>query len=174
MSSLINELLGVSDDNYDDGFDKVAASNALHDLEKIANAEGIDLSDLDDDEIAYLVAELMGVDVFGEESEKTAGDDELLAYFQAGQAMGAGFRDTAFDGTEKTASDEYAFEEAAYERAADLLNFATNGIDPDVALEKQAGDEDLDALLTARALEMLDEEGYDVDEIIDALAGQFA
>lgn len=174
MGMLIDELLMDSAPEQDT-VEKVAADDVVAFIEKEAAAAGIDLSDLSDEDLA----ELMGVaaTILAEESapaEKTASEED--AEYQAGLRMGRGFLAAiaeAEEMAEKTAAaNEDAFEQAAAERAADLLSYAVNGFDGEDALSKVAADEDLDMLLSARALEILDDNGYDVDAVLEAIAGE--
>ena len=184
MDELLAQAYGTADNiaSLQGGHEKTAESELFAELEKVAAAEGIDLDDLSDDDIAEILAEALGMDDY-EGEEKTAGVDEgdmakLAEADFLGRAMAHAFyaEMAGISGSqEKTAADEEfaeQFEEAATERAREIL--AMVGVDVGYGYDgetvKTAADEDIDDALTERASEILAENGYDVDEISAILA----
>ena len=216
MNELLAQAYGTYENiNANSGVEKTAEAALMEELQKVANAEGIDLNDFSDDDIMEILQEAVNG---AEEVEKTASDEtveetaevtedgqEKLAEADfLGRTMAHAFYDelTAIqNGTEKTASarpsdsflkvaadettdeeglamdnydfsdEEFAtqFNEAAVARANEILDFLDTGV------EKQSSvavdDEHLNIAISERAGQLLDEAGYDVDAIVNALNG---
>ena len=216
MNELLAQAYGTYENiNANNGVEKTAEAALMEELQKVANAEGIDLNDFSDDDIMEILQEAVNG---AEEVEKTASDEtveetaevtedgqEKLAEADfLGRTMAHAFYDelTAIqNGTEKTASarpsdsflkvaadettdeeglamdnydfsdEEFAtqFNEAAVARANEILDFLDTGV------EKQSSvavdDEHLNIAISERAGQLLDEAGYDVDAIVNALNG---
>ena len=157
------------------GLEKTAEAAILDELEKVAAAEGIDLENFTDDEIIEIINEAVGgvekvahVEEGEEEYHEKLAEADFL-----GRTMAHAFYDELTSiqhgGTEKVASDEEfaaAFDQEAVNRANALLE-AVGGV------EKQSSaahdDAQLDEALNERAVEMLEEAGYDIDAIAAAL-----
>jgi hypothetical protein len=172
--------------------EKTAESVLLDELVKIAEADGIDLDDLDDNDIAEIIAGAMeqaGIEQYG--AEKTAGadddgpsseDQEKLAEADfLGRVMAHALFDEMSQiqdgGQEKFASAEEqefygAFEAMAVHRANDIL--AAVGVDTGdhvkTAAPYEVTDPQLDTAIIERAGELLAEAGWDVDAIASRLA----
>ena len=216
MNELLAQAYGTYENiNANNGVEKTAEAALMEELQKVANAEGIDLNDFSDDDIMEILQEAVNG---AEEVEKTASDEtveetaevtedgqEKLAEADfLGRTMAHAFYDelTAIqNGTEKTASarpsdsflkvaadettdeeglamdnydfsdEEFAtqFNDAAIARANEILEFLDTGV------EKQSSvavdDEHLNIAISERAGQLLDEAGYDVDAIVNALNG---
>lgn len=173
--------------------DDTAEAVALAEIEKIAAAEGIDLNDYTDEEVAAMVKEAsaMLLEDF-EETELTEEDQEKLAeadflgrtmahsFYQELTAIQHGDTVKVASGRDaflKTATADYgdidpefaeAFEAAAIERAQAIERM----LDGDEVKTSSISmdDEEMHALVGQRAAELLDEAGYDVDAIAEALA----
>jgi hypothetical protein len=172
--------------------EKTAEAEMLDMLEKVAAAEGVDLSQLTEDEVAEILAEAMGAadntEVYAEKTASAEGDlseDDKVKLAEAdylGRTMAHSFYDelTKIQGAaggdlEKNAA-ETEFEDAALARANEIIEAynATLGDDVAEAGEKtaEADEEALDEALTAHAVELLTANGYDVEEIHAALSGE--
>lgn len=166
--------------------EKTAEAALLEELEKVAAAEGIDLNEFDDNDIVEIITEALG----GEEVEKTAaaqeevadeeGQEKLAEADFLGRTMAHAFYDELTSiqqgGLDKVAAPEgvdpefvEAFETAAVEKANEILEYLENG---HVKQSSAAiDDEQLNAAVYERAGELLDEAGYDVNAISEALNG---
>lgn len=174
-----------------DPLEKTAEAQLLNELEKIAAAEGVDLNQLDDNDIAEILAGAMqqaGIAPTAAQVEKTASaeyDDADAAKIQEADFLGRVMAHAMFDefssiqgaGQEKTASAEeqeflQAFEAMAVHKANDIL--AAVGVDVGdhvkTAAPYQVDDPQLETAIIERAGELLDEAGWDVDKIADALS----
>jgi hypothetical protein len=179
MNELLAQAYGTQDNitANNGSLEKTAEAAILEELEKVAAAEGIDLSEFSDDEIVEIISEAMG----GAGVEKTAaayeeeGQEKVAEADFLGRTMAHAFYDELttiqHGGTEKVASDEefaQAFEDEAVNRANAILE-AVGGV------EKQSAagynDEEIDGALDNRAAELLSEAGYDLDAIANALEG---
>lgn len=169
--------------------DAAFAEVVFEEMEKQAAAEGIDLNALTEEELAAVYNEyatLIAEDV-GAEQEKLAafaGAAEQLgvspeslheadtlgrvmyhAYIDEATSAGAG---AEFE--KQAAAELEAFDELALHRAEATLA-AING-DPSEFVKTASldiGDEDLNQLIDERAGEMLEEAGYDLDELASLL-----
>lgn len=169
-----------------DGFDAVDVA-LLEELEKTAHANGIDLNELSNDDIAEILSASkaqLGVD--GAQDGAQVGDEDLQvkmaeadllgrqmahSYFSEMTDINAAAQGNAiaFD-KQASAEDMQVFEELATNRANAILS-GLNG-DGDTFVKEASldiGDEELDALISQRAAELLDAAGYDVDAISQAL-----
>ena len=217
MNELLAQAYGTYENiNANNGVEKTAEAALMEELQKVANAEGIDLNDFSDDDIMEILQEAVNG---AEEVEKTAaaetetvegtevaeeGQEKLAEADFLGRTMAHAFYDelTAIqNGNEKTASarpsdsflkvaadetadeeglamdnydfsdEEFAtqFNDAAIARANEILDFLDTGV------EKQSSvavdDEHLNIAISERAGQLLDEAGYDVDAIVNALNG---
>ena len=203
MDDLISQLYADNSNEASDDLEKIAGPEAVHilgELEKEAAAQGIDLSQYSDDDIAELILETMGgyedegsVKVasayeqgpdlpYDVDMEKVAAA-EFLGRVQA-HAMAEEFAGIFGMEFEKQASvhdiDEAQFEELAALHANDILEAIGALENPqDIAeaegREKVASipmDDELNELIGARSAEMLDEAGWDVDAIAGILSGE--
>ena len=191
MDELLAQAYGTHENivRNQGAMEKTAETEMLEMLQKVAAAEGVDLNDLSDDDIAEVIAAAMGQEVEktaeAEGEELTDADKVKLAEADyLGRTMAHSFYDeltqiqnTASGDLEKEASEE-DFEAAALERANEIIA-AYNETLGDVAEEAAEGvektsadDEAIDEWLTARAVELLQENEYDVDAIHAALAGE--
>jgi hypothetical protein len=168
--------------NLEEETEKTAEAALLEELEKIADVEGIDLNEFDDNDIVDIITEALGGEtektasiegeVEGEEQEKLAEADFL------GRTMAHAFYDelTSIQQTDiqKTAEatgydPEFveAFEAASQDRAQEIITYLEGGqVKQSSAVTDDAA---LDTAITERAGELLDEAGYDVDAIAEAL-----
>jgi hypothetical protein len=184
------------------GVEKTAEAALLEELEKIASAEGIDLNEFDDNDIMEIIGEALGetekVAAATEETEEVGeeGQAKLAEADFLGRTMAHSFYDELTSiqhgDTEKTAgrnSDNFlkvaadeasadesdpemvqAFEDAAMARASEIIDYLDSG---EVKQSSAAyDDEELDAAVTERAGELLNEAGYDVEAISAALTGE--
>jgi len=203
MNELLAQIYNTAGNSGEETLEKTAEANMLDELEKVASEEGIDLSELSDDDIVEILAEAMNADA-GVETEKVAyvetpveevqdeGQVKLAEADFLGRAMAHAFyNELSQIGSEieKQASDEDPIEVAAMERAEAILAAASEALDnqenPQVEektassrlreLMVKAADEaaeqtsDADDALTARALEILDANDYDVEAIAQLL-----
>jgi hypothetical protein len=187
MDELLAQAYGTADNiaSLQGDYEKTAEAAIFEELEKVAAAEGIDLNDLSDEDIAEILAEVLGESgEYYDDSEKTAGvdDGDMAKIAEAdflGRTMAHAFYSEMANisyGSEKTAGyDDFEeqFEAAAIERANEILYLAQGGeieYDDDDYV-KTAGDDEIDAALTERAAELLEDNGYDVDDISAILFG---
>lgn len=167
--------------------EKTAEAALLDELIKVAEAEGFDLNQLDDNDIAEILAGAMGAVDQG--AEKTASAEELSdddnAKLQEADFLGRVMAHAMFDEmasiqggeVEKTASAEeleftQAFEAMAAYKANEIL--AVLGVEEagehvKTAAPYQIDDPQLETAVIERAGELLDEAGWDVDAIAKAL-----
>ena len=167
--------------------EKTAEAVLLDELVKIAEAEGVDLNQLDDNDIAEILAGAMGA--AGQGAEKTASAEDLSeedsAKLQEADFLGRVMAHAMFDemaaiqggGVEKTASAEeaeflQAFEAMSVYKANEIL--AALGVEEagehvKTAAPYQVEDPQLETAIIERAGELLDEAGWDVDAIAKAL-----
>lgn len=172
--------------------EKTAEAALLDELVKVAEAEGVDLNQLDDNDIAEILAGAM--QAAGQEAapaEKTASADEGElsaedgAKLQEADFLGRVMAHAMFDemsniqsaGTEKTASAEeqeflQAFEAMSAYKANEIL--AALGVEEageqvKTAAPYEVTDPQLETAIIERAGELLDEAGWDVDAIAAAL-----
>jgi len=202
MNELLAQAYGTQGNiDTNSGVEKTAEAALIDELEKVAQAEGIDLNEFSDDDILEILGEAMG----GEGVEKTAGveaagedEDTQVKLAEAdflGRTMAHAFYDELtgiqHGGTEKTASgrpsdaflktasDEEAgtvdpeFAQAFEETAIERANEILEFLDTGSVKQSSAAidDEQLDADVTERAGQLLAEAGYDVDAIAQALQG---
>jgi hypothetical protein len=167
--------------------EKTAEAALLDELIKVAEAEGVDLNQLDDNDIAEILAGAMGA--VGQGAEKTASAEELSdednAKLQEADFLGRVMAHAMFDEmssiqggeVEKTASAEeteflQAFEAMSVYKANEIL--AALGVEEagehvKTAAPYQIDDPQLETAVIERAGELLDEAGWDVDAIAQAL-----
>lgn len=180
MNELLAQAYGTTENIYANNqtLEKTAEAAILDELEKVAAAEGIDLSDFSDDEIVEIIAEAMGeagvektasAEYYEEDGQEKIAEADFL-----GRTMAHAFYDELTSiqhgGVEKVAADEEfaaAFEDEAVNRANAILEAVG-------AIEKQSSagysDEQIDDALNERAAELLAEAGYDLDAIAGALS----
>ena len=167
--------------------EKTAEAVLLDELIKVAEAEGVDLNQLDDNDIAEILAGAMGA--AGQGAEKTASAEDLSeedsAKLQEADFLGRVMAHAMFDemaaiqggDVEKTASAEeaeflQAFEAMSVYKANEIL--AALGVEEagehvKTAAPYQVDDPQLETAIIERAGELLDEAGWDVDAIAKAL-----
>jgi len=173
--------------------EKTAEAALLDELVKVAEAEGVDLNQLDDNDIAEILAGAM--QAAGQEAapaEKTASAEEGeglsdadSAKLQEADFLGRVMAHAMFDemasiqnsGAEKTASAEeqeflQAFEVMAAYKANEIL--AALGVEEageqvKTAAPYEVTDPQLETAIIERAGELLDSAGWDVDAIASAL-----
>ena len=178
MDTLLANAYGTSALVADE-MEKTAEAQLLEELEKVAAAEGIDLDTLSDDDIIEILQEAMGVEAEETvEAEKTASDDssedgqiklsedEFLAADYKGRVIAhAIINELASVGNhmEKEASADEG--NAIVDRANEILEMAVEAAE---GQEKQASDEAAD--IDTAALQLLAENGYDTDLIVDLLS----
>lgn len=171
--------------------EKTAEAQLLDELVKVAAAEGVDLNQLDDNDIAEILAEAMAA-AQGGQAEKTASAEaeggmapEDEAKLQEADFLGRVMAHAMFDemasiqngGTEKTASAEeqeflQAFEAQAAYKANEILaalGVQEAGEHVKTAAPYQIDDPQLETAVIERAAELLDEAGWDVEKISQAL-----
>jgi hypothetical protein len=212
MNELLAQIYNTAGNSGEETLEKTAEANMLDELEKVASEEGIDLSELSDDDIVEILAEAMNTDA-GVETEKTASVETPIEEVQdegqvklaeadfLGRAMAHAFyNELSQIGSEieKQASDEDPLEVAAMERAEAILAAASEALENqenpqveektassrlrDLMVKAAEGNEtvetvetqveetsDADDALTARALEILDANDYDVEAIAKLL-----
>ncbi len=180
MNELLAQAYGT-DQNIaanNGALEKTAEAAILDELEKVAAAEGIDLNNFTDDEIIEIINEAVGgVEKVAQAEEAEEGQEEYQEKLAEADFLGRTMAHAFYDeltsiqngGTEKVASDEEfaaAFDQEAANRANALLE-AVGGV------EKQSSaandDAQLEEALNERAVEMLEEAGYDIDAIAAAL-----
>lgn len=168
--------------------EKTAEAALLDELVKVAEAEGVDLNQLDDNDIAEILAGAMQA---AAPAEKTASADESElsdadnAKLQEADFLGRVMAHAMFDemsniqsaGSEKTASAEeqeflQAFEAMSAYKANEIL--AALGVEEageqvKTAAPYEVTDPQLETAIIERAGELLDEAGWDVDAIAAAL-----
>lgn len=167
------------------GQEKTAEAALLDELIKVAEAEGVDLNQLDDNDIAEILAGAMGS--AGQEKTASAEDlsEEDSAKLQEADFLGRVMAHAMFDEmaaiqggeVEKTASAEeteflQAFEAMSVYKANEIL--AALGVEEagehvKTAAPYQVDDPQLETAIIERAGELLDEAGWDVDAIAKAL-----
>ena len=198
MNEILAQIYGTNGATAEEPIEKTAESALLDELEKVAAAEGIDLGELSDDDIVEILNEAMNADAEKTAADETAevaddnDDDAQVKLAEAdflGRAMAHAFyNELSQIGTEveKTAAEVDPSEQAAMARAEEILAAATEKVEsaektaapeetPKDRLvrlmgdttEKQASD---DEAITARALEILDANDYDVEKIVELLA----
>ena len=197
MNEILAQIYGTNGATAEEPIEKTAESALLDELEKVAAAEGIDLGELSDDDIVEILNEAMNADAEKTAADETAevaddNDDAQVKLAEAdflGRAMAHAFyNELSQIGTEveKTAAEVDPSEQAAMARAEEILAAATEKVEsaektaapeetPKDRLvrlmgdttEKQASD---DEAITARALEILDANDYDVEKIVELLA----
>ena len=200
MNEILAQIYGTNGATTEEPIEKTAEAALLDELEKVAAAEGIDLGELSDDDIVEILNEAMNADAektAADETVETAevaddNDDAQVKLAEAdflGRAMAHAFyNELSQIGTEveKTAAEIDPSEQAAMARAEEILAAATEKVEsakktaapeetPKDRLvrlmgdttEKQASD---DEAITARALEILDANDYDVEKIVELLA----
>ena len=183
MNELLAQAYGTADSiDMNTGVEKTAEAALLEELEKVAVAEGIVLTEFSDDDIVEIINEAMNG---AEETEKVASaeetvSDEDLAGAQEklaeadflGRTMAHSFYQELTSiqngGVEKTAADQEAFENAAVERANEILA-AYETVETEKQSAAGVSNEDVDGMVTERAAELLAEAGYDVNAIAAAL-----
>lgn len=174
----------------EDGLEKIAGSEAVEllvELEKMAAAEGVDLSQFSDDEIAELMLDVAG----GEEGySKVAGANEQYAEgelapmaaqaYEFGRFQAQGFFDE-LDGLQKEAAfgdfTPEVMEELAQCHANDILVQLNQLTDENIIAEVESREkvanllsaievpEEVDQIITMRTEQLLDEAGWDVEKI---------
>ena len=173
-----------------------AFAEGLDQLEKIAAAEGIDLNEFSDDEIVEILSEaLVGetektAGVEDEEGYEKLAEADFLGrtmahafYDELTGIQGGGHADRGSDAFLKQAAadtgsaiDQFdfsneefasAFHDAGVERANDIIEMLDSGVVKQSAATYD--DEMLDTAVTEYAGRLLDEAGYDVDAIANAL-----
>lgn len=159
----------------------------VSEIEKVADAQGVDLNDLSDEDLAEIFAAYKG-ELLKEASapEVEDHDDATQEALSVGDLIGRtalhAFYDeaskvqAAAEAHEKLAglSDDEIFEGLAMQRAENILAALAGepeGFFKEAALELDAEDADLDDAITMAAAEILDANGYDVDAIASALVG---
>ncbi len=177
----------------EDGLEKIAGADAvelLGELEKMANAEGIDLSQFSDDEIAALMIDVIsggeeGVAKVASAEEQYAedqyvGDDVAAQGFEFGRAQARGFFEELNE-LQKVASygdfTPEVMDELAVCHANDIL-VQLNQLTDESIIEEVNGREkvanllssmevpdEVDQYITARTEQLLDEAGWDVEKI---------
>ena len=171
--------------------EKTAEAVLLDELVKIAEAEGVDLNQLDDNDIAEILAGAMGA----ADPEKTSAlaktasseglSEEDSAKLQEADFLGRVMAHAMFDemaaiqggDVEKTASAEeaeflQAFEAMSVYKANEILaalGLEEAGEHVKTAAPYQVDDPQLETAIIERAGELLDEAGWDVDAIAKAL-----
>jgi len=193
---LLAQLTDIANDEQD--LEKIAGAEALallDEIEKQAEAQGIDLSQCSDDEVVGLMQEwFSGAEKTAAAKiptpDEAAGNDEVpehmrekvAEYDYLGRVQAHAFVDELLklqgeDGeeAEKVAGiedlDEETFEKLAHYAAMDALS-ALEMTEEDKTREKVASlsmDDELTGYIYQRAGEMLDEKGWDVDKINEAL-----
>ena len=196
MNEILAQIYGTASDTTEEPLEKTAEAALLDELEKVATAEGIDLGELSDEDIVEILSEAMN----SGEAEKTAeateateedGQVKLAEADFLGRAMAHAFYNELSQigaEVEKTASEQVSTsDDVALARAEEILAAATEAMessektaseDPKDRLvrlmghtqEKQAADTASDDEVTARALEILDANDYDVDKIVELLS----
>jgi len=176
--------------------EKTAQAQLLDELEKVAAAEGINLEEFSDEEIAGILN-----DVIAQGTEKTAGGasaeqftpeqqekvaeadflgrtmahsfyQELSTIQSGGDAPtgSAAFMKQANAGGEVDPEFLQAVEDAATERANAILEMLDGSEVKTSSIS--VGDEELNAIVGQRAAELLDAAGYDVEAIAQHLSAQ--
>lgn len=171
---------------FDDGLEKIAGAEAvelLGELEKMAAAEGVDLSQFSDDEIAELMLDVVG----GEEgyskvasAEYQGGDPVAQQAFDFGRIQAQGFF-SEMDMLQKEAAfgdfTPEVMEELAQCHANDLLVQLNQLTDYEVINEVNGREkvanllsaidvpDEVDQIITMRTEQLLDEAGWDVEKI---------
>lgn len=169
--------------------EKTAEAALLDELVKVAEAEGVDLNQLDDNDIAEILAGAMQAGQV-EQAEKTASADEGLsdedsAKLQEADFLGRVMAHAMFDemasiqggGVEKTASAEeqefvQAFEAMSVYKANEILaalGVQEAGDNVKTAAPYQVTDPQVETAIIERAGELLDAAGWDVNAIAAAL-----
>lgn len=204
MNELLAQAYGTGQEPEAE-IEKTAEAALLDELEKVAAEEGINLSELSDDDIVEILSEALGDDsVVKTATDETDADVEETPAEQVklaeadflGRTMAHAFyqelqsiQDVTTPEQVKEASNEEGeldpFDAAALERAEAILAQAaslveeaeepqekTSGVQQFLAdkLAAKTQDEDQDEALTARALEILDANDYDVEVITNLLS----
>jgi hypothetical protein len=188
MNEILAQAYGTREKLASAQMEKSAEAALLDELVKVAEAEGVDLNQLDDNDIAEILAGAM--QAAGQETEKTASADEELsdadqAKLQEADFLGRVMAHAMFDemasiqdgGAEKTASAEeqeflQAFEAMSVYKANEIL--AALGVEEageqvKTAAPYEVTDPQLETAIIERAGELLDEAGWDVEAIAKAL-----
>lgn len=186
MNEILAQAYGTREKLASAQMEKSAEAALLDELVKVAEAEGVDLNQLDDNDIAEILAGAMAT----AGQEKTASADEELsdadqAKLQEADFLGRVMAHAMFDevsniqsaGQEKTASAEeqeflQAFEAMSVYKANEIL--AALGVDEageqvKTAAPYEVTDPQLETAIIERAGELLDEAGWDVEAIAQAL-----
>lgn len=172
--------------NDDEAFDNYV----VEELEKTASAQGIDLSQLTEEELQEVYAEfrdeLIKEASAGEGYDGEQGDDMTKEAMALGDLIGRtalhAFHDeaaqvqAATEMHEKLAglSDEELLYALGEQRANNILNALLGdgeGFMKEASANLSAEDEEIDDLVSEIAAEMLDNAGYDVEAIAQALEG---
>ncbi len=156
----------------------------VDEIVKVAEANGIDLNQISDEEMLEVINAFKQEMLAGEGSEKTASAQDEMDQFQEADLLGRTMAHAYFselsaiqeqlEGHQKLAgfSDEEIFEALATQRAENILA-ALQGDGEGFMKEASMTieDEELDDLVTERCAEILDANGYDVEMIAAALEG---
>lgn len=160
----------------------------VDEIVKVANAEGIDLRKVSDEDLVSLMNEYKAEYLSEQEKVASAGapevaaaEDPLVQADLVGRTIAHALYDESnkiqdeIAAHEKLAglSDEEIFDALASQRAENILQaLVGNGEGFMKEASAQVEDTELDDLVTERAAEMLDAAGFDVDAIAAALAGE--
>jgi hypothetical protein len=157
-------------------------------IEKVAEAQGVDLNALSDEDLGEIFAAYKG-ELLKEASADFGGeeiDDATQEALSVGDLIGRTALHAFYDEANKVQavaetheklaglSDEEIFEGLAMQRAENILAALAGepeGFFKEAALALDAEDEDLDDAITSAAADILDANGYDVDAIAAALVG---
>lgn len=159
----------------------------VSEIEKVADAQGVDLNDLSDEDLAEIYVAYKE-ELLKEASADVGGevDDATQEALSVGDLIGRTALHAFYDEASKVQaeaavheklaglSDEEIFEGLAMQRAENILAALAGepeGFFKEAALELDAEDADLDDAITLAAAEILDANGYDVDAIANALVG---
>lgn len=182
MNELLAQAYGTENniDYNTPGVEKTAEAALLEELEKVASAEGIDLREFSDDDIIEILSEAMGAEGTEKTAEAAPADEEgqvkLAEADFLGRTMAHAFYDelTSIQGAamnkqagvaDGSAEQAEAFENAAVDRANEIL--AAVGLDKQSSAS--ANDAGVEEALNERAAALLDDAGYDVGAIAQAL-----
>lgn len=185
MHDLLSQIYNT-DDNIavnNGALEKTAEAELLEMLEKVAEAQGTDLSQFSENDIAEIIGEALEV-ASGEQTKEASAevadadelsdaDKEKIAEADfLGRLMAHAMYDelTSINNgggeVEKQAANE-EFEDAAAMRAMQILEAA--GVDIEQTKQSAAEEAAADEALTARAAELLAENGWDVNELAAAI-----
>lgn len=189
MHDLLSQIYNTGGNiaSNDSTLEKTAEAELLETLEKVAAAEGIDLSQFNENDIAEILGEALGQEVEGQTKEAAVEeaveeavdadlnetDKEKLAEADfLGRLMAHALYDELTsinnggeDQVKEAANEE--FEDAATARAMEILEAA--GVDVEQTKESAAEESSADEAVTARAAELLSENGWDIDELAQAI-----